>query len=239
MPKFRRTWLLNFKTDASRNTISYSFTALITLNIAFKEYNQLTACHVLVFGMCCMHTDTHTWSYRTQKLWSSACRTFQPKAGQPETMWVSFSSAVECLWWHKICPYLLLTHSLTHCMEQSRSLRSSPVLQLINKFPASYETRRLITAFTRPNFLKVHLKISSCHLLLGFPSSLFPSGVPTKTLYSFILKHNYFHMIRLKKCTNLTTLPKICRHCAAWPIHSDMNSVLSSDVTWRGLLSTF
>ena len=74
-------------------------------------------------------------------------------------------------------------------------------LQLIKKFPAFHGTRRFITALTSVRQLSLswaspiqsiysHLTswrsilILSTHLRLGLPSGLFPSGFPTKTLYT-------------------------------------------------------
>jgi len=74
------------------------------------------------------------------------------------------------------------------------------LLELVKKFPAFYETRRSITAFTSAHHLSLSWARSiqsipshptswrsilalSSHLSLGLPSSLFPSGFPTKTLY--------------------------------------------------------
>ena len=74
-------------------------------------------------------------------------------------------------------------------------------LQLAKKFPAFYGTRRFITALTSVRHLSLswaspiqstcpHLTswrsilILSTHLCLGLPSGLFPSGFPTKTLYT-------------------------------------------------------
>ena len=74
-------------------------------------------------------------------------------------------------------------------------------LQLVKKFPAFHGTRRFITALTSVRHLSliwaspiqsIHphptswrsILILSTHLLLGLPSSLFPSSFPTKTLYT-------------------------------------------------------
>jgi len=74
-------------------------------------------------------------------------------------------------------------------------------LQLVKIFPAFHETTRFITALTSVRHLSLswaspiqsiypHLTswrsilILSAHLRLGLPSGLFPSGFPTKTLYT-------------------------------------------------------
>ena len=74
-------------------------------------------------------------------------------------------------------------------------------LQLVKKFPAFHGTRRFITALTSVRQLSlswaspiqsIYTHPTSCrsililsnHLRLGLPSSLFPSGFPTKTLYT-------------------------------------------------------
>ena len=77
-------------------------------------------------------------------------------------------------------------------------------LQLVNKFPTFYGTRKFITAFTSARHLSLSwtssirsipphptswrsILILSSHLRLGLPSGLFPSGFPTKTLYTPLL----------------------------------------------------
>jgi len=73
-------------------------------------------------------------------------------------------------------------------------------LQPVKKFPAFHGTRRFITALTSIRHLSLYwtspiqsiyphptywrsVLILSTHLHLGLPSSLLPSGFPTKTLY--------------------------------------------------------
>ena len=89
----------------------------------------------------------------------------------------------------------LLTPSSTVLLEKLTGF------QLIKKFPAFYGTRRFITVFTSGSYLSLSwarsilsmlpnptswrcLLIWSSHLLLGFPSGLFPLGFHTKTLYT-------------------------------------------------------
>ena len=74
-------------------------------------------------------------------------------------------------------------------------------LQLVKKFPTFHGTRRFITALTSVRHLSLSwaspiqsiyphptswrsILVLSTHLRLGLPSGLFPSGFPTKTLYT-------------------------------------------------------
>jgi len=74
-------------------------------------------------------------------------------------------------------------------------------LQLVKKFPAFYRTRRFVTALTSVRHLSLSwaspiqsiyphstswrsILILSTHLHLGLPIGLFPSGFPTKILYT-------------------------------------------------------
>jgi len=90
----------------------------------------------------------------------------------------------------------LLTYLLTPC--STVLLEKLTSFQLVKKFPAFYGTRRFITAFKSASHLSLSWASSikstpphptlflllSSHLRLGLPSGLFPSGFPTKTLYT-------------------------------------------------------
>ena len=82
-------------------------------------------------------------------------------------------------------------------------------LQLVKKFPAFNGTRRFITALTSVRHLSLSwaspiqsiyphptswrsILILSTLLRLGLPSGLFPSGFPTKTLYTPLSSHTIF-----------------------------------------------
>ena len=84
--------------------------------------------------------------------------------------------------------------------------------ELVEKFPAFYGTRRFVTAFTSAHHLSLswdrsiqsippHLTycrsilILSSHLRLVLPSGLFPSGFPTKTLYTPLLSPHTRYML--------------------------------------------
>jgi len=82
-----------------------------------------------------------------------------------------------------------------------RVLEKLTRLQLVKKFPAFHGTRRFITALTSVRHLSLSwarpiqsiyphptswssILILSTQLHLGLPTSLFPCGFPTKTLYT-------------------------------------------------------
>jgi len=100
--------------------------------------------------------------------------------------------------------YLLTVWSRVHLEKLTGS-------QLIKKFPAFYGTQRFITTFTTAHHLSLSwatliqfmpshptswrsILILSSHLHLGLPSSLFPLGFPTKTLYTPLLSPHTSYM---------------------------------------------
>jgi hypothetical protein len=80
------------------------------------------------------------------------------------------------------------------------------VAHLLKNCPTFYGTRRFITVFTTALYCSLscagliqsipplpppisYALILSSHLRLGLPSSLFPSALPTKTMYSSLFSH--------------------------------------------------
>jgi hypothetical protein len=106
---------------------------------------------------------------------------------------------VEVLAWH--------TYRRTNYMEISPCSETPPVAQLLKNFPAFYGIWQFIIMFIRslhwslswarsiqsipphPISLKYNL-LQSSQLCLGLSSSLFPYGVPTKILYTFLVSPN-------------------------------------------------
>ena len=108
--------------------------------------------------------------------------------------------------WQQIGQICLRTYLLTYLLTAWNRvlLERLTGFQPVKKFPAFHGTRRSITAFTsarqlslswvslmqyippHPTSWRFILMLSS-HLRQGLPSALFPSGFPTKTLYTPLL----------------------------------------------------
>ena len=119
----------------------------------------------------------------------------------------------------------LLTYLLTYLLHGAVLLEKLTGLQLVKKFPAFHGTRRFITALTSVRHLSLSgaspiqsiyphpsswrsVLILSTHLRLGFPSGLFPSGFPTKTLYAPLcaLVELKFNSMKVRKSLLLVVL---------------------------------
>ena len=108
-----------------------------------------------------------------------------------------------CLSYSLMCTNIL-TYFLTYLLHEAVLLEKLTGFQLVKKFPAFYGTRRFITTFTSARHLSLSwtssiqsipphptswrsMLILFFHLLLALTSGLFPSGFPTKTLYTPLL----------------------------------------------------
>ena len=133
-------------------------------------------------------------------------------------LWVSRGScSILC-----ILTYLL-TYLLTYSMEHSPSSEANQ-FSAKQEIPRIFGTRKFITAFTIARHLSLSwassiqsmpphptswrsILILSSHLHLGLPSGLFPTGSPTKTLYTPLFFHIYAtcpaHLILLDFITRL------------------------------------
>ena len=101
---------------------------------------------------------------------------------------------LETAWYPRILSVLIdhnlkIWCSVTYSMVQSPSWEAN-WFAASQEIPRIYGTRRLITALTslrHPSLSWARprsILILSTHLRLGLPSGLFPSGFPTKTLYT-------------------------------------------------------
>ena len=149
----------------------------------------------------------------------------------------------EGYWWEQqtvLLLYLLiylLTYLLAYLLYPWNRvlLEKLTGFQLFKKFPAFYETGRFITAFTSAchlslswassiqsihppsHFLKIHINIIP-HLRLILPSGLFPSGFPTKTLYTPPIRATWpAHLILL----DLFTLTILGEQYGSFQLHKN------------------
>jgi hypothetical protein len=115
--------------------------------------------------------------------------------------------------------YELDWYSTTYCRDKHRGIyqEGTSVLttcsQLVKKFPAFDGTQKLITVLSSARPILSHIHASPSHLLkihfiiillrLGLPSGVFPSTLPTKTLYDPLL--SYSDRPKLVDTTNPTT----------------------------------
>jgi hypothetical protein len=126
-------------------------------------------------------------------------------------------------------------------------------VQLVKKFPSFYGTRRFITMFTRARHwslswvrwiqstsshpVSIYILIPSSHLRLGLQSCLFPSCLPTETLYAFFIPpacHMSACFIKLWSCHIMNSSPAfrcllllMSKYCPQHPVLKDPQSVFS------------
>ena len=155
-----------------------------------------------------LHTTSGRWLFSDHSPWKSG---FVPSGGRCVSA-TSFSPSPV-----RIFPPMPSTYSHTHSLTPwSRVLLEKLTgSQLVKKLPAFYGTRRFTTAITSARHLSLSwassiqpippppnswrsILILTSHLFLGLPSGLFPSGFPTKTLYTSL-----FSRIRAT-CSRLT-----------------------------------
>ena len=155
-----------------------------------------------------------------------------------------------CVYIHRIiqhCSYVKSTYLLAY----SLLLEKLTGPQLDGKFAAFYGTRRFIAAFTiarhlslfwarsiqsitPSHFLNVHFNVIPASMP-GSPSNLFPSGFPTKTLYTSLLTPMHAkcpaHRILLDLITRII-IGEEYRSLISWLCSFAHSSVISLSVSF-------
>jgi hypothetical protein len=127
----------------------------------------------------------------------------------------------------------LLTHTLTHSLTPCSRfpLEKLTDLQPVNKFPALYETRMFITAFTSPRQLSISWAIT-IHSIPPHPTSLRSTLILPSHLSLFSQVVSFPQVSPPKSCMRLS-LPLTCymrRHYYSSPFHHLNNIVWAEQV---------
>ena len=153
---------------------------------------------------------TTVWSYEAgdlKRLRVEQGRSNDCKNRIPQFVACTFSKTM--IHWRGM--HYLLTYLLAYLLTTwSRVLDRLTNFQPVKKFPAFHGTRKFITAFTSARHLSLSWACSiqsipphptswrfflilSSHLRLVLPRGFFPSGFPTKTLYTPLLSPSELH----------------------------------------------
>jgi hypothetical protein len=118
-------------------------------------------------------------------VWCSEDKTYSPEAPSYKTTISFHKSTVQ----HTVlcCAASFMTEAWSRVL-----LENLKVPRLVKKSPAFYAAHRFATVCTTARHLSTpshHHNLISFHVHLGLPSGLIPSGLSTKTLYTFVSTH--------------------------------------------------